>query len=106
MVKLSFQGCYSADGKTDGATEYYIGNGGYLYNNVVDKRGLCGFFTITDNDDNPVNIRARVVTREEVETGLDNNQLPNTNIQKVLENGQLIIIRDGVKYNVQGQVIK
>ncbi len=103
MVKLSFQGCYSADGKTDGATEYYIGNGGYLYNNVVDKRGLCGFFTITDNDDNPVNIRARVVTREEVETGLDNNQLPNTNIQKVLENGQLIIIRDGVKYNVQGQ---
>ena len=103
MVKLSFQGCYSADGKTDGATEYYIGNGGYLYNNVVDKRGLCGFFTITDNDDNPVNIRARVVTREEVETGIDNNQLPNTNIQKVLENGQLIIIRDGVKYNVQGQ---
>ena len=103
MVKLSFQGCYSADGKTDGATEYYIGNGGYLYNNVVDKRGLCGFFTITDNDDNPVNIRARVVTREEVETGLDNNQLPNINIQKVLENGQLIIIRDGVKYNVQGQ---
>ena len=103
MVKLCFQGCYSADGKTDGATEYYIGNGGYLYNNVVDKRGLCGFLTITDNDDNPVNIRARVVTREEVETGLDNNQLPNTNIQKVLENGQLIIIRDGVKYNVQGQ---
>ena len=103
MVKLSFQGCYSADGKTDGATEYYIGNGGYLYNNVVDKRGLCGFLTITDNDDNPVNIRARVVTREEVETGLDNNQLPNINIQKVLENGQLIIIRDGVKYNVQGQ---
>ena len=103
MVKLSFQGCYSADGKTDGATEYYIGNGGYLYNNVVDKRGLCGFFTITDNDDNPVNIRARVVTREEVETGLDNNQLPNINIQKVLENGQLIIIRDSVKYNVQGQ---
>ncbi|MBP3575381.1 MAG: hypothetical protein J6J55_02680, partial [Paludibacteraceae bacterium] len=63
-------------------------------------------FTITDTENNPVNVRARVVTREEVETGLDNNQLPNTNIQKVLENGQLIIIRDGVKYNVQGQVIK
>ena len=102
-VKLSFQGCYSADGKTDGTTEYYIGNGGYLYNNVVDKRGLCGFFTITDTDGNPTQVRARVVTREEVETGLDNNQLPNTNIQKAIENGQLIIIRDGVKYNVQGQ---
>ena len=105
-VQISFQGLYSADGQTDGSIEYYVGNNGYLYNGVVEKRGLCGFFIITDKETNPINIRARVVTREEVETGLDNNQLPNTNIQKVLENGQLIIIRDGVKYNVQGQVIK
>ena len=105
-VQIFFQGLYSADGQTDGSIEYYVGNNGYLYNGVVEKRGLCGFFIITDKETNPINIRARVVTREEVETGLDNNQLPNTNIQKVLENGQLIIIRDGVKYNVQGQVIK
>ena len=105
-VQIFFQGYYSASGQTNGTTEYYVGNNGYLYNDVVDIRGLCGLFTITDTEGNPVNVRARVVTREEVETGLDNNQLPNTNIQKVLENGQLIIIRDGVKYNVQGQVIK
>ena len=105
-VQIYFQGYYSASGQTNGTTQYYVGNNGYLYNDVVDIRGLCGLFTITDTDTNPINIRARVVTREEVETGLDNNQLPNTNIQKVLENGQLIIIRDGVKYNVQGQVIK
>ncbi|MBO5673588.1 MAG: chitobiase/beta-hexosaminidase C-terminal domain-containing protein [Paludibacteraceae bacterium] len=41
-------------------------------------------------------------TSENTTTGVDNNQLPNANIQKVIENGQLIIIRDGVKYNVQG----
>ena len=46
------------------------------------------------------------VQGENVETGLDNNQLPISNIQKLIENGQLIIIRDGVKYNVQGQVIR
>ncbi len=46
------------------------------------------------------------VQEENEATGLDNNQLPITNIQKAIENGQLIIIRDGVKYNVQGQVIK
>ena len=105
-VNIFFEGFYSASGQTNGTTDYYVGDNGYLYNDVVNIRGLCGLFTITDTENNPVNVRARVVTREEVETGLDNNQLPNTNIQKVLENGQLIIIRDGVKYNVQGQVIK
>ena len=45
-------------------------------------------------------------TSENTTTGVDNNQLPNANIQKVIENGQFIIIRDGVKYNVQGQVIR
>ena len=103
-VQIFFQGYYSAPGvKTNGTTEYYVGNNGYLYNGKVEIRGLSGLFTITDTEGNPTKVRARVVTREEVETGLDNNQLPNTNIQKVLENGQLIIIRDGVKYNVQGQ---
>ena len=41
-------------------------------------------------------------TSENTTTGVDNNQLPNANIQKIIENGQFIIIRDGVKYNVQG----
>ena len=41
-------------------------------------------------------------TSENTTTGVDNNQLPNANIQKVIENGRFIIIRDGVKYNVQG----
>lgn len=105
-VNIFFEGFYSASGQTNGTTQYYVGNNGYLYNGEVEIRGLCGLFTITDKDGAPLKVRARVVTREEVETGLDNNQLPNINIQKVLENGQLIIIRDGVKYNVQGQVIK
>lgn len=31
---------------------------------------------------------------------------PSVASQKLIENGQLVIIRDGVKYNVQGQIIK
>ena len=47
-------------------------------------------------------VRARVVFNENTETGVDN--LINTDAPvKVIENGQLIIIRGGVKYNVQGQ---
>ena len=28
------------------------------------------------------------------------------NVTKSIENGQLVILRNGVKYNVQGQIIK
>ena len=88
--------------KTDG--KYWLASDTYLYNSTNALPSLRALFTIST----PSGIapRARVALGENVETGLDNNQLPNTNIQKVLENGQLIIIRDGVKYNVQGQVIK
>ena len=53
----------------------------------------------------PVPGRRRVSmgeTGENAATGLDNSPLPMINSQKLIENGQLIIIRDGVKYNAQG----
>ena len=84
--------------------KYWLASDTYLYNNTNALPSLRALFTISTPSD--IAPRARVALGENVETGLDNNQLPNTNIQKVLENGQLIIIRDGVKYNVQGQVIK
>jgi hypothetical protein len=43
---------------------------------------------------------------ENATTGLDQIVAPAGQAVKVIENGQLIIIRDGVKYNVQGQVIR
>ena len=36
-------------------------------------------------------------------TAVDNITTSNANIQKIFRNGQLIIIRDGVEYNVIGQ---
>ena len=42
-------------------------------------------------------------TSENAATDVENTQLPMINSQKLIENGQLIIIRDGVKYNAQGQ---
>ena len=101
-VKVTFTGIINGGGQTDGETEYYVGNNGYLYNKVVDIRGLCGLFTITDEADNPTQIRARVVAGENVETGVEDIITTDAPV-KVIENGQLIIIRGGVKYNVQGQ---
>ena len=104
-VQIFFQGYYSASGQTDGELQYYVGNNGYLYHDVVDIRGLCGLFTITDKEGNPTRVRARVVAGENGVTGVE-DIITNDAPQKVIENGQLIIIRNGVKYNVQGQVIK
>ena len=102
-VQIFFQGYYSAPGvTTNGTTEYYVGNNGYLYNGKVEIRGLSGLFTITDTEGNPAKVRARVVTREDAATGLDNITNGENTTIKVIENGQLIIIRNGEKFNAQG----
>ena len=102
-IKITFTGIINGVGeKTDGSTEYYVGDNGYLYNGQVDKLGLRAFFTITDEAGNPTKVRARVVAGENVETGIEDIITTDAPV-KVIVNGQLIIIRDGVKYNVQGQ---
>lgn len=50
--------------------------------------------------------RRRVCMGENATTGFDQIVAPAGQAVKAIENGQLIIIRDGVKYNVQGQVIR
>ena len=102
MIKLMYTNAEASGEKTDGETEYYVGDEGKLYNGTVDKLGLRAFFTITDETGNPTPIRARVVAGENVETGVEDIITTDAPI-KVIENGQLIIIRGGVKYNVQGQ---
>ena len=86
---------------TDGL--YWVGNSGYLYNDDVTKLSLRSYFTITSASG--IAPRMRVVTGENVETGVEDIFSTDAPV-KAIVNGQLIIIRDGVKYNVQGQVIK
>ncbi len=82
---------------------YWVGNGGYLYNNDVQKLALRAYFSITQAGGNGMPPRFRVVAGENVETGVGNIISGENTAIKVIENGQLIIIREGVKYNVQGQ---
>lgn len=97
-LSVAMQGVINGAGNTDGL--YWVGNGGYLYNDSASKLGLRAYFNITT----PSGIapRLRVVAGENVETSVE--EIISTDAPvKVIENGQLIIIRDGVKYNVQGQ---
>ncbi len=47
-----------------------------------------------------------VFSEEQTATGMESVQPSAISSQKVIENGQLFIIKNGVKYNAQGQVIK
>ena len=97
-ISITMQGMFNRDGKTNGL--YWVGNGGYLYNDDVYTNGLCAYFNISTPSG--VAPRMRVVTKEDAETGVED--IFSTDVPvKAIVNGQLIIIRDGVKYNVQGQ---
>ena len=85
--------------KTDGS-QYWLASDRYLYNNANTLKSLRALFSITFKQDVPP--RARVAFNENVETGVEDIFTTDAPV-KVIENGQLIIIRDGVKYNVQGQ---
>ncbi len=80
-------------------------DGNLHYNEATNQiKALRAYFTF-DNVTSiaaAANVRARIALREDAATGLDNLINENAPV-KIIENGQLIIIRDGVKYNVQGQ---
>lgn len=84
---------------------FFLGPDDNLYNQSADGKikGLRAYFkfsTLTPAQLN--NLRARVVFNENTETGVD-NLITDEAPTKMIQNGQLIIIRNGIKYNVQGQ---
>ena len=64
--------------------------------------GMRAYFIIHDTSSNAI-LRARIVEGGQVATEIDLvSQEPKVNSQKLIINGQLVIIRDGVRYNVMG----
>lgn len=100
-LSVTMQAVINGSDETNGSTEYWVGNGGYLYNDAASKLGLRSYFNISTTGTG-LPPRFRVVTGENEATGIEDIITTDAPV-KVIENGQLIIIREGVKYNVQGQ---
>ena len=92
---------------TDGdPIKFFLAEDQYLHYNETSNqiKGLRAYFTF----DNVTSVaqashtRARIVFSGDTTTDTENLLLTNTNYKRI-ENGQLIIIRDGVKFNAQGQ---
>ena len=49
---------------------------------------------------------ARIITQGQIATDIDLVLLEDNKAVKTIENGQLVIIRDGIRYNAMGTVIK
>ena len=97
-VSIKMTGVLSENGTTSGL--YWVGDQGWLYNGDVRKLGLRAYFEV--NLPSGIAPRMRVVTSENEATGLD-NITTNEKTTKAIVNGQLVIIRGGEMYNVQGQ---
>jgi hypothetical protein len=86
--------------QTNGITEYWLADNKYLYNNANTVLSLRALFNISTVSGMPP--RCRVALGENAETGVDNIINGENTTIKVIENGQLIIIRGGEKFNAQG----
>lgn len=83
----------------------------YMGSNNIYLRAFRGYFYLTDIDLN-VNVapRARIVlgnqTATEIEVVTDVDENTGNNVRKYVENGVMIIEREGVRYDAQGSKIE
>ena len=95
----SFYGKLAASG---GVTPpcYFMVGGNVVVENVE------GHLKVTIDALNSYDVPAHIVYEADpVETGFENIKV-STNASKMIENNQLLIIKDGVKYNIMGSVVK
>ncbi len=82
-----------------------VGNSANNVNANLRNNGTYGFACYAAGTGNAITLFKKPVTPG-TGTALENAEAEKVEAIKVIENGQLIIIRDGVRYNVLGNVIK
>ena len=70
---------------------------------VVEK--VNGKMKLTVDAVNSYNVPVHVVY-DPTSTAVENTVVENNNVQKLIKNNQLLIIKEGVEYNVLGSVVK
>ena len=110
---VTLTGVFSPFEMTEGdQTTLFVGmpdaNGDNLFYPGVtgEMKGMRAYFKLSIGQGQKAPARARfVVNQQTVETGVDHAYDAHVQVTKQLQNGQLIIVREGVKYNTLGQII-
>ena len=102
-----FIGTFYKDEIPAGVNNLYLQNNNLYYSesNNTPIKGTRAWIRLNQQSSAPV--RARIVLGEQVATDINlvNGELVNGTV-KTIENGQVIIIRDGIRYNVMGAKIQ
>ena len=112
--EVSFIGTIGRSTLPHGNVSYlFVGEGNNLYwsdsSDATSMKGFRAYFRINNlggQESVPRHAPARLVIAPKMPTAVDQVQGDNVQSTKVIENGQLYIIKNGVKYNAQGQIIK
>lgn len=108
----TFRGTVYKDFVPAGANNLFLGAENKLYfsNSGIDILGLRGYFSISPAAGAPTRARFVVAQKDVVtEVELINGALPEAfsgNVGKYIIDGQIVLIHDGVEYNVLGVRIK
>ncbi len=94
------------------STDYlFVGSGNELYypiaDDVTSMKGFRAYFVVNNaSEDVTRHAPARLVIAPKMPTAVENVSAKIGESEKRIENGQLFIIKNGVKYNAQGQMVK
>ena len=94
------------------STDYlFVGSGNELYYPIADDatsmKGFRAYFVVNNaSEDVTRHAPARLVIAPKMPTAVENVSAKIGESEKRIENGQLFIIKNGVKYNAQGQMVK
>lgn len=69
-------------------------------------KGFRAYFEVIETPSGAPIRGARIIAGEQVVTNIDLVEMQEESMDKVIENGQLFIIRDGIRYNALGVQIK
>lgn len=120
---VTFQGMFAQvhiDPYTSSARDedyLFLGANSQLYwpssdqtSSSIKMRGFRAYFIIDRNSISPAlapkGTRARIMDAPKTTTAIDNTSAKFGGSEKIIENGILYIIRNGIRYNAQGQIIK
>ncbi len=107
---VEYRGIFNPVYLTNSSDYLYLAAGNTIYWPGADNKQVKGFrayFKVVTGNNAPIRrgMPVRLVERAEVTTGVENVHGEDQAL-KVLENGQVVIIRNGMKYNLQGQKIQ
>ncbi|MGN1239359.1 MAG: leucine-rich repeat protein [Paludibacteraceae bacterium] len=87
-------------------TRYCLGSSNYLYHpeTTVSLSGYRAYFTLSPST--PTDIPARIVIKDNSATNVDNVNSDKVRCTKMLRDGQILIVREGRTYTIDGRCIQ